>query len=235
MASTRQERLTRFDDGQARIVPSLLNCDFGILAAEIDDAKRCGADVIHWDVMDGVFVPNFSYGPVLIDSLRPQSDMIFDVHLMVQDPLRYLDNYLEAGADLITVHTEVLDDPRETLRAIRKRGARAGLALNPPTPIEKILPWLDELDHVLVMSVMPGFGGQKFDSSVLSKVRSISNLRNDIWVEIDGGINKSTVEVASEAGVRLFVVGSAFYNADNRAEAFGDLSRLMQRGRSNRG
>ena len=235
MASTREQRLSRLDDGRQRIAPSLLNCDFGILAAEINDAQRCGADVIHWDVMDGNFVPNFSYGPPLIQSLRPQTDMIFDVHLMVEDPLKYLDNYLEAGADLITAHIEVLSDPRETLRAIKKGGARAGLAINPPTPIDKIIPWLDDVDHVLVMSVMPGFGGQKFDASVLSKVKTVNNLRNDIWVEIDGGINQSTVEAASEAGVRLFVVGSAFYNADNRAEAFDDLSHRMQQGRSNRG
>ena len=185
--------------------------------------------------MDGDFVPNFSYGPPIIESLRPQTDMIFDVHLMVEDPLKYLDKYLEAGADLITAHIEVLSDPRETLRAIRQGGARAGLAINPPTKIDQLLPWLDELDHVLVMSVMPGFGGQRFDGSVLSKAKTINNLRNNIWVEIDGGINQSTVESASEAGVRLFVVGSAFYKADNRAGAFDDLCRRMRQGRSNRG
>lgn len=227
MASTRSERLARLKDGRPRICPSLLNCDFGRLADEISDAARCGADMVHWDVMDGRFCPNFTYGPVLIRSLRGRTDLLFDVHLMMEEPDRYLDEFLSAGADVVSIHLEAVPQPKPLLRAIRKAGALAGLAINPPTTVDSILPWLDDVDVVLVMSVMPGFGGQKFDPAAIPKVKFIKELGRDVWVEIDGGINPGTIGSAVQAGAALFVVGSAFYNADNRIEVFGELARQL--------
>lgn len=224
MASMREQRLQRLKDGQSRICPSLLNCDFGRLADEIADAARCGADVVHWDVMDGDFCPNFTYGPPLMRSLRKHSDLLFDTHLMMETPGKYLDDFLAAGADTLTIHLEAVPEPRDLLRAIRSGGALAGLAINPPTPVESVLPWLDDVDILLVMSVMPGFGGQVFDESVLSKIKFVQGLGRDLWVEIDGGINPGTIGLAARAGASLFVVGSAFYNADNRIGVFGDLA-----------
>jgi ribulose-phosphate 3-epimerase len=227
MASTRSERLARLRDRRPRICPSLLDCDFGRLADEISDAARCGADVVHWDVMDGRFCPNFTYGPVLVRSLRGQTDLLFDVHLMMEKPDRYLDDFLSAGADVVSIHLEAVDRPTPLLRKIREAGALAGLAINPPTDVRAILPWLDDVDVVLVMSVMPGFGGQKFDLGALSKVKFIKELGRNVWVEIDGGINPGTIGSAVQAGASLFVVGSAFYNADNRIEVFGELVRQL--------
>lgn len=227
MATTRETRLARLRDGRRRICPSLLNCDFGKLAHEIDDAGRCGADVVHWDVMDGDFVPNFSYGPPVIASLRGQTELLFDTHLMMQHPEKYLDNFLSAGCDIVTIHLEAVPEPRELLARIRSVGALAGLAINPPTPVEAVLPWLTYVDLVLVMSVMPGFGGQTFDPVSLPKLRYLKALKQEFWIEIDGGVNPGTIGPAAEAGASLFVVGSAFYNADNRTQAFGDLARRI--------
>jgi ribulose-phosphate 3-epimerase len=230
VVSTRNDRLGRLHDRRRRICPSLLNCDFGILAEEIADAERCGTDIVHWDVMDGDFCPNFTYGPPLVKSLRRSSDAIFDVHLMMQTPDKYLDQFVDAGADIITVHAEALPDPVPVLRAIRSAGCLAGLAINPPTGLEPALALADDLDMLLVMSVMPGFGGQSFDASVLPKIKRFRELKPDVLVEIDGGINQTTIARAAQAGVSLFVVGSAFYNADNRASVFDELRRQIDVG-----
>lgn len=233
--TTRQQRLDRFADGKQRICPSLLNCDFGILAEEIREAERAGADTVHWDVMDGDFCPNFTYGPPIIKSLRPHTQMTFDAHLMVERPGQYLTQFLDAGCDVVTIHLEAEPSPAPILRDIRSAGAWAGLAINPPTPVESVIPWLDEVDLVLIMSVMPGFGGQSFDPSVLPKVKTLLNLKPDLCVEMDGGIGPDTASAVSAAGVRLFVVGSAFYNADNRLEAFGRLERAIASGQGGHG
>ncbi len=229
MSSNRADRLARLKDGQARICPSLLNCDFGILAQEIRSAQLAGADIVHWDVMDGAFCPNFTYGPPVIQSLRPQTDAIFDVHLMVTQPARYLDQFLNAGSDIVTIHLEAEPNPTPILRRIREAGAWSGLAINPPTPVERVLPFLDEVDLILIMSVMPGFGGQAFDPSVLPKIRQILDLRPSSCVEIDGGIGPSTIDSAAAVGTRLFVVGSAFYKSENRPGVFRDLCRRIDR------
>ena len=232
MSSTRQQRLATLADGQPQICPSLLNCDFGILADEIACAEKAGARVVHWDVMDGDFCPNFTYGPPVIKSLRPHTDLVFDVHLMVENPGKYLDQFLAAGADIITFHVETGADPGPLLSKIHEVGAWGGLALNPPTPLESVEPWISTVDLILVMSVMPGFGGQIFDESVLSKVRRLKELRSDVCVEIDGGINQETIGVASKAGTSLFVVGSAFYNAENRSGAFRTLAERLDHGQA---
>lgn len=227
MAVTRKQRLDRLKDRRRRICPSLLNCDFGRLADEIDDAARCGAEIVHWDVMDGDFCPNFTYGPPILRSLRDKTNLLFDTHLMMEQPGKYLDDFLNAGADIVTIHIEAVRNPRDILAAIRGAGALAGLAVNPRTPVESVLPWKDDVDVVLIMSVNPGFGGQDFDPSVLPKIQRINQLQREIWVEIDGGINPGTIGMAAEAGASLFVVGSAFYNAENRTMAFEELARAI--------
>jgi ribulose-phosphate 3-epimerase len=230
MSAHRAQRLARLGDAQNRIAISLLNCDFGILKPEIDSATAAGADIVHWDVMDGNFCPNFTYGPPLIASLRPQTDAIFDVHLMVEQPDRYLNEFLAAGADIVTVHIEAEQNPSSLLRRIRQAGAWSGLAINPPTPVEAILPYLDEVDLVLVMSVMPGFGGQAFDPTVLTKIRQILQIKSDCCVEIDGGIGPATIKSAALAGTRLFVVGSAFYKSEDRLGTFRVMQSQINKG-----
>src|SRR5438270_9282954 len=154
------------------ITPSLLSCDFARMADELAALKEAGVPAVHLDVMDGHFVPNLSYGAPVIDDWRPRTDLPFDAHLMISDPARYLDDFVAAGCDVIIVHIEAVPEPVPLLRRIRAAGCEASLALNPPTPLSSIEPHLDELDAVLVMSVMPGFGGRPFDASVLEKVRA---------------------------------------------------------------
>src|SRR4051794_33858432 len=170
----RAARLHRLDTAPRPFVtPSMLNCDFARVAEELDALKQAGAVAVHLDVMDGHFVPNLSYGAPVIRDWRKRTDFPFDCHLMMSDPGRYLDDFVAAGCDIIIVQIEAVPDPREVLQRIRAAGCRASLALNPPTPYSAIEPFLDDLDAVLVMSVMPGFGGQKFDPSVLGKVRAL--------------------------------------------------------------
>lgn len=209
------------------INPSLLQCDFGKLAAEIADAESCGTPTVHWDVMDGEFVPNFTYGPPLIQSLRPTTAAIFDTHLMMAHPEKYLDDFLKAGCDIITIHLEAVPHPGDLLRKIRAGGALAGLAINPPTPVESLRPWLDQVDLLLIMSVMPGFGGQKFDPIALEKLRwAKKEARPETILEVDGGVNRETFADAVSAGARLLVVGSAFFMAKDRHAEFDALKRL---------
>lgn len=206
------------------ICPSLLNCDFGILAEEIQSAGRCGAVCVHWDVMDGDFVPNFTYGPPIIRSLRSQSELLFDTHLMMRHPEKYLDDFLDAGCDSVTVHLEAAADPSEMIQRIQQKGALAGLAINPPTPVEQLEQWIDQVDLVLVMSVMPGFGGQKFDESVLEKIQWVRERASErLLIQVDGGVNRGTIQQAVKAGARLCVVGSAFYTAADRQAEFDAL------------
>ena len=156
------------------IAPSLLKCDFGNLRAELAALQSAGACLVHWDVMDGHFVPNLSYGAPIIASVRKATDLIFDAHLMMEEPGRYLDDFLNAGCDCLTFHYEAVDDPRSLLKAIRQAGRVAGLAINPGTPVEDILPLLPDCDMVLVMSVEPGFGGQSFMRIALEKLQAIA-------------------------------------------------------------
>ena len=158
------------------IAPSMLKCDFGNLNCEIEKLDRAGARWFHWDVMDGHFVPNLSYGAMVIQSVRPRTKVLFEAHLMITDPAKYLDSYIKAGCDVITFHVEAVPEPTALLKRIKSAGCQAGLAINPKTPFQRIEPFLEECDLVLVMSVEPGFGGQKFMPEVLDKVRSIRTM-----------------------------------------------------------
>ncbi len=228
----RGERLENFDAiPRPFITPSILDCDFSRIGEELDVLKAAGVRAVHLDVMDGHFVPNISYGPPVIDDWRPRSDFTFDAHLMISEPGRYLDAFVKAGCDVIIVHIEAVPEPTDLLRSIRRSGCRAALALNPPTPLEAISPYLAEVDKVLVMSVMPGFGGQKFDASVLEKVKALKASRPQLELSIDGGIKASNAAEAVAAGVTQLVVGSAVWRADgNYAAALAELADAARRG-----
>lgn len=213
--------------GSPKICPSLLNCDFGKLAEEIRFSQSCGACSVHWDVMDGDFVPNFTYGPPIIRSLRPQSDLIFDAHLMMSRPENYLDEFLVAGCDIITFHWEAVSEPAPLIDAVHAGGALAGMAINPSTSVEEMKPWLETVDLVLVMSVQPGFGGQKFDATALDKLRWVrENAPSSTLIQVDGGVNRETIKDAVNSGAQLLVVGSAFFHAEDRKLQYDLLSRM---------
>ena len=228
-------RAARLDvlDSAARplVTPSLLNCDFARVGEELDALKRAGALAVHLDVMDGHFVPNLSYGAPVIADWRRRTDYPFDTHLMISDPARYLDDFVRAGCDCLIFHIEAVPEPVPLLRRIRAAGCHAALALNPPTPASALEPFLDELDAVLVMSVMPGFGGQKFDPTVLPKVRALRAARPSLRISIDGGIKPDTAADAVAAGVTQLVAGSAVFRPDgNYAAALAELARGARRG-----
>jgi ribulose-phosphate 3-epimerase len=235
-SAARVARLEAWDAAPRPFVtPSLLNCNFARVGEELKALKEAGAVGVHLDVMDGHFVPNLSYGAPVAADWRKVTGFPFDTHLMISDPARYLDDFVRAGCDVIIVHIEVLPDPVPLLKRIRAAGCRASLCLNPPTPLSAIEPYLDEVDAVLVMSVMPGFGGQKFDATVLDKVRAIRAARPDLPISIDGGIKPDTAADAVAAGATQLVVGSGVFRSDgNYAAALAELAEGIRRGR-NRG
>lgn len=203
------------------LAPSILSADFNVLGEQIQTVAKAGAQYIHVDVMDGIFVPSISYGMPVIKSVRKSTDAVFDVHLMITEPVRYIRDFVDSGADIITVHVEACKDIDETIRDIKACGVRAAVAINPETPVDKIMPYLDDIDMALVMSVHPGFGGQKFIPDVLDKVRIIrsyyrdNNMDKDI--EIDGGINFDNLPEVLEAGANVIVAGSSVYKGDAAA------------------
>ena len=207
------------------VLPSLLLCDFGNLEREIERLEDAGVAALHLDVMDGVFVPNFTYGMTIISALRNLTELPLDVHLMMVHPEKYIEQFYEAGADIITVHAESTDDAPGLLKQITDLGAGAGIAINPDTPVEKIESALPLADLALVMSVHAGFGGQKFIEPVLEKYEQIRSLPGgeDVLLEIDGGINVDTIGKATEHGAQLLVAGSAVFKKDNYADAIADL------------
>lgn len=200
-----------------RITPSILNANLANLAGEV--GRIPSADGLHIDVMDGHFVPNLVMGAPFVESLRPASDLMFDVHLMIEDPDRWAPQYVEAGAQSVTFHLEATTAPIKLARELRLMGARASVALRPATPIEQLADILTEFDQILLMTVEPGFGGQEFLDPVLSKIRKARKLIDaagaDIWLQIDGGVSAETIERAAEAGADTFVAGSAVYRSDD--------------------
>ncbi len=209
------------------VLPSLLLCDFGNLEQEVRRLEEAGAGCLHLDVMDGHFVPNLSYGLPIVEAVRRATDLPLDVHLMISEPGNYLKRFYEAGADLLTIHAEAVDDPQSLLRKIREMGAGAGLAINPPTPVETIRPALDLCDLVLVMGVMPGFGGQAFDRVALEKLRELKSLVSEqVLLEVDGGVNAETIAECSQAGAQLLVAGSAILCQPDYQESVATLTQL---------
>lgn len=217
-------RPQRQEPNNVLIAPSLLACDFSRLREEIAEVERGGCDWLHVDVMDGHFVPNLTLGPVLVDWIRKSTRLPLDVHLMIERPLQYLEAFRKAGADWITVHVEACRDMDETLQAIRKLGARSGISLRPRTPIEAVYPFLGELDLVLVMTVEPGFGGQRFMPEMLEKVRQLRP-RFQGMVSVDGGIDLQTAPQAVAAGANILVAGTAIFGQKDRSKAIENLRR----------
>lgn len=211
------------------VSPSILTCDYAHFADELDFVKQTGADMVHLDVMDGIFVPNLSFGPPVIAAIRPHTDLFFDVHLMMQDPDRLIDAFAKAGADMLNIHVECTSPIEQTLRHIRALGKKAAITIKPNTPASAVFPYLPLVDMVLVMTVEPGFGGQSFMENMLSKVAELKAEaarigKTDLMVQIDGGVNAVTAPIAAAAGVDNVVVGSALFNA---ADPVG-LVRTMQ-------
>jgi ribulose-phosphate 3-epimerase len=212
-----------------RIAPSLLSADFGRLADEIRRVEEGGADLLHVDVMDGHFVPNLTIGLPVVEAMKRVARRPLDVHIMISNPLEYAQRYVEAGAASLTFHAEATDDPGAVIDAIVGAGGKAAMAINPATPVDPLLPWLDRLSMVLVMSVVPGFGGQKFKPEVLPKLERLraSGFRGDL--EIDGGIGPSTIGAAAAAGANVFVAGSAVFGAPDVAARIAELRSAAER------
>ncbi len=211
-----------------KISPSVLACDLSNLASEVREIHNAGAEMIHLDVMDGVFVSNISFGLAVIEALRKKSDAFFDVHLMITKPEKYIERFItEAGADLITFHLEATDVPDECLEMIKRHGVRAAISVKPNTPVEAVYPYLDRCDMILIMTVEPGYGGQSLIPACLDKVRTlraeIERRGLDIDIQVDGGINPATARDAIAAGANVLVAGSAVFKAEDRRAALDAL------------
>jgi len=213
-----------------KIAPSILSADFAILGDEVKTVEKAGADYIHVDVMDGHFVPNITIGPLIVEAVKPVTNLPLDVHLMIENPDLYISDFAKAGADIITVHTEAVNHLHRSIQLIRDSGCSPAASLNPATPLDVIEYVLDELDMVLIMSVNPGFGGQKFIPAVLPKIEKLKEmivkrgLKTDI--QIDGGVNARTIGSVSSAGGNVFVAGSAIFNTDD----YGEAIRVLREG-----
>jgi ribulose-phosphate 3-epimerase len=210
-----------------KIAPSILAADFAKLGEEVKEVEAAGAELIHIDVMDGHFVPNISFGAIALEAIRPLSTLPMDVHLMIENPDQYIEQFAKAGADYITVHVEACRHLHRTIQHIRSFGVKPGVVLNPHTPIESILHILEDVDMVLFMTVNPGFGGQKFIPSVLPKIEALSRIIKErgleVDIEIDGGITSETIVPCVKAGANIFVAGSAIYSKEDREAALQEI------------
>ena len=202
------------------LAPSMLSADFKVLGEELKTTEENGAKYIHYDVMDGMFVPNLSFGPGILKSIRPASAMVHDVHLMIEEPIRYIESFAKASADIITVHIEACEDLDATIAKIREFGCKVGVSVKPATPVSVLEPYLEKIDMILIMSVEPGFGGQKFMPIALEKIAQAKAMIADqglnIDIQVDGGIDTSNVEDVIKAGANIIVAGSSVFNGDTK-------------------
>ena len=212
-----------------KISPSVLAADLSNLAKDVMDIESAGADMVHLDVMDGIFVPNITFGMPVIKALRDKSDLIFDVHLMIDKPERYAMRFIDAGADILTFHLEACENPAELLEEIREQGVMAGISIKPATPVEDIYPLLEQCDMVLVMTVEPGYGGQKLIPETIEKVRKlkaeVKKRGIDLEIAVDGGVNESNASELINAGAGILVAGSSVFGASDRRAAIDALRR----------
>lgn len=210
-----------------KIAPSILSADFSKLGEEIKDAEKGGADYIHVDVMDGHFVPNITIGPLIVEAVRPITTLPLDVHLMIENPDLYIPAFAKAGADIITVHQEASPHLHRSIQLIKENGVKAGVVINPGTPVEMIRHVLADVDLVLIMTVNPGFGGQGFIESMISKIEEVDSIRKEegfsFEIEVDGGVNVDTAKKCTDAGADVLVAGSAVFNRQDRKQAIADI------------
>ena len=213
-----------------KISPSMLAGDFSCMGEQAKMIAEAGADWLHLDVMDGHFVPNLTFGAPIIKSIRNKTDIPFDVHLMISDPLKYAEDFIKAGADMLTFHIESDSPVEETIDLIKSKGCKAALSVKPKTPVEEVFPYLDKLDMVLVMTVEPGFGGQKFMADMMDKVEKLSaeiKRRNlNVEIQVDGGVSPATVAQCAKAGATVAVAGSAVFGAEDPRKAIADMKEI---------
>ena len=214
------------------LAPSMLSADFNVLGEELKTTEENGAKYIHYDVMDGMFVPNLSFGPGILKSIRPASMLVHDVHLMIEEPIRYIEAFAKASADIITVHIEACEDLDATIAKIRECGCKVGVSVKPATPVSVLEPYLDKIDMILIMSVEPGFGGQKFMPIALEKIAQAKAMVEakglNIDIQVDGGIDAQNVEDVIKAGANIIVAGSAVFNGDTKQNTI-DMMEILNK------